>query len=76
MREVRLDDNETCISGARLADCHRFGARGHCVKSIGIAKIRQKRQSQPQQGRHPVDVGWNHLPVKKPSTQPSRSCYR
>ncbi len=55
--KVRLDDNEISISGARRADVTGLGARAALYRGIGIAKIRRNRQSLPQQGRHPVDVG-------------------
>ena len=41
--EVRLDDNEISISGARRADVTGLGAREPACRRLGIAKIRRKR---------------------------------
>jgi hypothetical protein len=55
--EVRLDDNETRISGARRADVTGVGAWEPSCRGLGIAKTLKKRQHHPRQGSHPVDVG-------------------
>src|SRR6202521_3600226 len=55
--EVRLDDNETRISGARRADVTGVGAWVPSCPGFGVAKIRRMRQLHPRQGCHPVDVG-------------------
>jgi hypothetical protein len=54
---VRLDDNQTRISGARRADVTGVGAWEPPCRGIGIAKILKKLQIHPRQGCHPVDVG-------------------
>jgi hypothetical protein len=41
---VRLDDNETRISGARRADVTGLGAREPPCRGFGIAKTRRKWQ--------------------------------
>ena len=55
--EVRLDDDQTRISGARRADVTGVGAWEPPCRGIGIAKILKKLQIHPRQGCHPVDVG-------------------
>jgi hypothetical protein len=52
--EVRLNYNETRISGARRADVTGVGAS---CRGFGIAKIFKKQQLHPRQGCHAVDVG-------------------
>jgi hypothetical protein len=48
---------KSAFTGARRADVTGLGAWEPPCRGIGTAKIRRKRQSQRQQGRHPVDVG-------------------
>jgi hypothetical protein len=55
--EVRLNDNETRISGAPRADVTGVGAWEPSCRGFGIAKILKKRQLHSRQGYHPVDVG-------------------
>jgi hypothetical protein len=55
--EVRLDDNETRISGARRADVTGVGAWEPSCRGLGIAKTLKKRQLHTCHGCHPVDVG-------------------
>jgi hypothetical protein len=55
--EVRLDDDQTRISGARRADVTGVGAWEPPCRGIGIAKILKKRNFTLAQGCHPVDVG-------------------
>jgi hypothetical protein len=38
IRVVRLDDNETRISGARRADCHRLWCTAACVEELVLPK--------------------------------------
>ena len=52
---MRLDDNETRISGARRADVTGVGAWEPSCRGFGIAKILKKLQLHPRQGCHPVD---------------------
>jgi uncharacterized protein YjbI with pentapeptide repeats len=54
---VRLDDDQTRISGARRADVTGVGAWEPPCRGIGIAKILKKRNFTLAQGCHPVDVG-------------------
>ena len=56
---MRLDDDQTRISGARRADVTGVGAWEPPCRGIGIAKILKKLQLHPRQGCHPVDVGYN-----------------
>jgi len=55
--EMRLDDNETRISGARRADVTGVGAWEPSCRGLGIAKTLKKRQLHTCHGCHPVDVG-------------------
>jgi hypothetical protein len=55
--EVRLNDNETRISGARRADVTSVGAWERSCREFGIAKILKKRQLHTRRGCHQVDVG-------------------
>jgi hypothetical protein len=55
--EMRLDDNETRISGARRAEVTGVGAWEPPCRGIGIAKTLKKLQLHPRQGCHAVDVG-------------------
>ena len=59
MGEVRLDDNEIRISGARRADVTGVGAWEPSCRGFGIAKILKKLQLHPRQGCHPVDSDLN-----------------
>ena len=54
---MRLDDNETRISGARRADVTGVSAWEPSCRGLGIAKTLKKRQHHPRQGCQPVDVG-------------------
>jgi len=54
---VRLDDDQTRISGARRADVTGVGAWEPPCRGIGIAKILKKRNFTLAQVCHPVDVG-------------------
>jgi hypothetical protein len=54
--EVRLDDDQTRIFGARRADVTGVGAWEPPCRGIGIAKILKKLTTSPRQGCHPVDV--------------------
>jgi hypothetical protein len=55
--EVCVDDNEISISGALRADLTGLGARVSSYRLMCIAKTCRRRQSQPQHGVHPGDVG-------------------
>ena len=55
--EVCVDDNEISISGALRADLTGLGARVPSYRLMCIAKTCRRRQSQPQHGVHPVNVG-------------------
>ena len=68
--EVRLDDNEIRISGARRADVTGVGAWEPSCRGFGIAKILKKRQLHPRQGCHPVDVGLQNYHPAKPARSP------
>jgi hypothetical protein len=48
--EVRLDDTETRISGARHADVTGLGALEPSCQGFGIGKILKKLQLHPRQG--------------------------
>ncbi len=54
---MRLDDNETRISGTRRADVTGVGAWEPSCRGFGIAKILKKRQLHTRQGCHRVDAG-------------------
>ena len=54
---MRLDENETRISGARRADVTGVGAWEPSCRGFGIAKIFKKRQLHTRQGCHQVDAG-------------------